>query len=143
MRKILFAFLLGMCLLSVTGCSKKDCNGDLDGMWQLLAWQDKDNVLRANKDSMIFYSFQLQMAGFRRIYPKDIYLRSSMKYTPGMIQIYDPLIYVGGKHDEILPMSELAPLGVPEDGIFRILSMDGDAMILTTNQGDRLTFRKY
>lgn len=143
MRKLLSICVSVLCLTAFLGCDKRDCNGDLDGMWQLLEWQDKDQVLRADKDDMIFYSFQLTMASFRKISPEEVYMRSMLKYTPGTICIYNPMEYVGGKHDESRPMSVLAPVGVPEDGIFTIQSMNGDAMVLTTSQGDRLSFRKY
>lgn len=143
MKKLLYVLSLGFILLSVVACNKKDCNGDLDGMWQLLAWQDKDNVLRADKNDMIFYSFQLQMASFRKTSFEESYVRSSVKFTPGTIYIYNPIEYVGGKHDVTLPMTSLAPFGVPEDGVFAIQSLNADALVLTTSQGDRLSFRKY
>jgi len=54
---ILFAFVA--VVLFMTSCDKWDCNGDLDGMWQLTEWRDKDNNVKATKEDMIFYSFQL------------------------------------------------------------------------------------
>ena len=103
----------------LAGCNKWDCNGDLDGMWQLTEWRDKDNKVKATKQNMIFYSFQLQMA------------------------IFDPIEYAGSGHDNILPMSVLAPFGVPADGIFHVQTLTGSTMMLTTNNQDVLTFRKY
>ena len=124
----------------VTGCDKRDCNGDLDGMWQMLEWRDKENVVKATKDDMIFYSFQLQMADFRKV---DNEIRTSLKVTPEQIIIYDPIIYKGNGHDEIRPMSELSIFGVPEDGIMWIQVLTGSRMELKTNNQDILIFRKY
>ncbi len=124
----------------VTGCDKRDCNGDLDGMWQMLEWRDKENVVKATKDDMIFYSFQLQMADFRKV---DNEIRTSLKVTPEQIIIYDPIIYKGNGHDEIRPMSELSVFGVPEDGIMWIQVLTGSRMELKTNNQDILIFRKY
>ena len=63
----------------MTGCDKWDCNGDLDGMWQLTEWRDKNNVVKATKQDMIFYSFQLQMASFRKKKGEPNYIRSLMR----------------------------------------------------------------
>ena len=40
-------------------------------------------------------------------------------------------------------MSILSVVGVPEDGIFHIVSLTGSSMLLKTNDGELLTFRKY
>ena len=131
-------------LLALTGCEKKwDCNGDLDGMWQLTEWRDKDNVVKATKEDMIFYSFQLQMASFRKQSEQQFFIRTSMKVSPEQICIYDPIIYKGNRHDEIQPMSMLSVVGVPEDGILWVQTLTGSAMVLKTNKQDLLTFRKY
>ena len=127
----------------VTGCDKKDCNGDLDGMWQLTEWRDKDNLVKATKADMIFYSFQLQMASFRKLSDAKFFIRTSLKVNPGQICIYAPVEYVGNGHDEIKPMSILSPVGVPEDGIFQIVVLTGSTMQLKTTGQDVLTFRKY
>ncbi|MBR5053075.1 MAG: lipocalin-like domain-containing protein [Bacteroidaceae bacterium] len=132
--------LVAMLMIAMTSCDKWDCNGDLDGMWQLTEWRDKDNNVKATKQDMIFYSFQLQMASFRK---RNGFLRTSMKASPEQIVIYDPIMYKGGGHDEILPMSELAEFGVPEDGIFWIEVLTGSSMVLKTNMQDVFTFRKY
>ena len=127
----------------MTGCDKWDCNGDLDGMWQLTEWRDKDNVVKATKQDMIFYSFQLQMASFRKKKGEIIYIRSLMKASPEEIIIYAPFEYIGNGHDEVKPMSVLSGFGVPADGIFRVQVLTGSAMVLRTTEEDILTFRKY
>ena len=141
MKKTSCIFVLVAAIMIFAGCNKWDCNGDLDGMWQLMEWRDKDDVVKATKQDMIFYSFQLQMASFRK---QGMNVRNtSMKFTPEQIYIYEPVRYKGAGHDVILPMSELAPFGVPEDGIFHIQVLTESQMMLKTTSQDVLTFRKY
>ena len=130
-------------LIAMTSCDKWDCNGDLDGMWQLTEWRDKDNAVKATKRDMIFYSFQLQMASFRKQSGERFFIRTSMAASPEQIKIYDPIEYAGNGHDAVQPMSVLAPVGVPEDGIFQIQVLTGSTMVLKTSGQDVLTFRKY
>ena len=127
----------------MTSCDKWDCNGDLDGMWQLTEWRDKDDNVKATKQDMIFYSFQLQMASFRKQSGERFFIRTSMAASPEQIKIYDPIEYAGNGHDAVRPMSVLALFGVPEDGIFLIEVLTGSSMVLKTNDHDVLTFRKY
>ena len=131
--------------LAITSCNKSDCNGELDGMWQLIQWRDKDNAVKATKEDMIFYSFQLRMATFRKKGAEDSFysINSMLEVSQNKIRIYDPAIYNGNGHDEIKPMSELSVFGVPEDGIMWIQVMTSDALELKTNGEDVLTFRKY
>lgn len=139
---VLVAIVMAM---AMTSCNKADCNGDLDGMWQLTQWRDKDNVVKATKEDMIFYSFQLQMATFRKKGSGDIFFsyNSMLEVSPDKIRVFEPAIYNGNGHDEIQPMSELAVFGVPEDGIFWVQVLTGSAMELKTNSQEVLTFRKY
>lgn len=141
--KRLFYILCVCCLLLVAAsCNKRDCNGNLDGCWQLLEWRNSDGTLLADKDSMIFYCFQLQMACFNKNSGQH-YLRSSLEVFPDRFRIYDPMDYIGDRHDTIFPMSVLSVMGVPADGIFHILSIGSSRMSLTTNNGDVLQLRKY
>ena len=143
MRRRNYIFILMAMLMAMTSCDKWDCNGDLDGMWQLTEWRDKDDNVKATKQNMIFYSFQLKMASFRKNSGQIVYLRSSLEVTPDKIRIYDPIEYAGNGHDEIQQMSVLSLFGVPEDGIFWIQVLTGSSMVLKTNDNDILTFRKY
>ena len=143
MKKVIHILILVLLAMAITGCNKKDCNGDLDGLWQLTQWRDKNNTVKATKEDMIFYAFQLQMASFRKLSGEDFFMRSSLKVSPEQICIYNPIEYLGNGHDEIKPMSILSPVGVPEDGIFWILVLDDSTMELKTNNDDVLIFRKY
>ncbi|MBR1499043.1 MAG: lipocalin-like domain-containing protein [Bacteroidaceae bacterium] len=139
----LYILALVAALLSMSSCDKKDCNGDLDGMWQLTEWRSAEGTVKATKQDMIFYSFQLQMSAFLKSGESDFYMRALLKVSPDQITIYNPFDYVGDSHDEVRPMSVLAAVGVPEDGIFRIETLTSSQMLLKTNAGDLLSFRKY
>lgn len=141
-RKSYILFIFVAAVLLMTSCDKWDCNGDLDGMWQLTEWRDKENNVKATKEDMIFYSFQLQMASFRMNGDK-FFMRTSLEASPDIIRIFDPIEYGGNGHDVIKPMSVLSIVGVPEDGIFLVQVLTGSKMCLKTNSEDVLVFRKY
>ena len=143
MKVRLYILAIVAAVLSMTSCDKKDCNGDLDGMWQLTEWRGADNTVKATKQDMIFYSFQLQMSSFQKNRNGSLFIRALLKVSPDQITIYNPFDYVGDSHDEVRPMSILSEVGVPEDGIFHIVSLTGSSMLLKTNDGEFLTFRKY
>ena len=143
MKGKLYILVLTAILVAVTRCDKRDCNGDLDGMWQLTEWRDKDDVVKATKEDMIFYSFQLRMAAFRKLGDNQFFMRTMLEASPERVRIYDPAEYVGDGHDEVQPMSVLSVVGVPEDGIFWVQILTGSTMVLKTNGQDLLTFRKY
>ena len=138
-----FIYILALIAVIMISCDKWDCNGDLDGMWQMMEWRDKDGAVKATKEDMIFYSFQLQMASFRKESGKHFFIRTMLEASPERILIYNPAEYVGDKHDEVKPMSILSVVGIPEDGILWVQTMTGSTMVLKTNTQDILTFRKY
>lgn len=142
-RRVHILFILVAAILTMASCDKWDCNGALDGMWQLMEWRDKDNNVKATKEDMIFYSFQLQMASFRKQSGGEFYISSMLEVKPEQIRIYNPATYRGDGHDEIKEMSILSICGVPEDGIFKIQVLTGSKMELKTNAEDILVFRKY
>lgn len=146
MKRIIYILLISlMTMLVPTSCNKRDINGDLDGMWQLTEWRDKDNNVKATKDDMIFYNFQLKMAKFLKQAESENFsmMNSMLEFTSGQIRIYEPAVYGGEGHDDMKQMSELAVFGVPEDGIFHVQLLTGSDMQLRTNSQDVLTFRKY
>ena len=57
MKKI--CILLIMLLTSVTSCQKASINGDLDGMWQLMKIEYKDQTSKF--PDQLYYSVQLHM----------------------------------------------------------------------------------
>lgn len=142
-KRILHILVFVALTIVMSGCDKWDCNGDLDGMWQMTEWRDKDGNVKATKEDMIFYSFQLHMASFRKQSGKNFFVRTSQEVTPEQIRIYDPVEYAGDGHDKVLSMSILSVVGVPEDGILWVQVLTGSKMQLKTNTQDILTFRKY
>ena len=142
-KRAYILFILVAAVMSLTSCDKWDCNGDLDGMWQLTEWRDKDNNIKATKEDLIFYSFQLQMASFRKQSDGDFYMSSMLEVSPDQIRIYNPAVYGGDGHDKIKEMSRLSIVGVPEDGIFLIQVLTSSMMELKTNGEETLVFIKY
>ncbi|NLI35949.1 MAG: lipocalin family protein [Bacteroidales bacterium] len=54
-------FIISIVLI-LTACDKVPINGNLDGMWQLMAIQDNVTSNVSNvKDSRLYYSFQLHL----------------------------------------------------------------------------------
>lgn len=93
---------------------------------------------------MIFYSFQLQMASFRKLSEENYYVSSMLEVGSEQIRIYNPAIYDGDGHDKLFPsMSILSIVGVPEDGVFHVEVLTGSIMELKSSNNETLIFRKY
>lgn len=128
---------------------KVNFNGDLDGMWQMLEWKDGTGAVKATKDSMIFYSFQLSMARLEKKAGAEFYMLSSValeasdKGNTARLRLYSPVAYKGEGHDSIYPMEVLGGVGVPCDGMMEVVSLCSSSMVLCTAGGDTLKFRKY
>lgn len=143
MKKILYFIILLAFVAGITGCNKQDCNGDLDGMWQLVEWKDPEGTIVATGEDMIFYSVQLQMMNFKKLTPVGLNYNASFKRTDAGIQVYDPVKYIGGGHDQIMDMSVLASVGVPSDGIMKIEGLSSQELVLSSQAKGTLRFRKY
>lgn len=143
MKKILYFIILLAFVAGITGCNKQDCNGDLDGMWQLVEWKDPKGAVIATGDDMIFYSVQLQMMNFKKLTPVELNCNASFIRTDEGIQVYNPVKYIGGGHDQIMEMSVLEPVGVPADGIMRIEGLSSQELVLSSPTKGTLNFRKY
>lgn len=125
-------------------CDKVDCNGDLDGQWQMIEWTSPNGELVGNNEMQIYYSFQLQMMGFQRLSATNNgRQRSSFDNQGSSIRIYDPIEYQGHGHDKILSMDVLSRYGVPSDGMMKIEHLSPKKMVLSSTEKGRLTFRKY
>jgi hypothetical protein len=61
MKKI-YIFLL-ILLASITSCQKASINGDLDGMWQLMKIEYKDQTFKS--PDQLYYCVQLHMVQFQ------------------------------------------------------------------------------
>ena len=125
-------------------CDKVDCNGDLDGQWQMIEWTSPNGEFVGNNEMQIYYSFQLQMMGFQRLSATNNgRQRSSFDNQGSSIRIYDPIEYQGHGHDKILSMDVLSRYGVPSDGMMKIEHLSPQKMVLSSTEKGRLTFRKY
>ncbi len=125
-------------------CDKIDCNGDLDGQWQMIEWISPSGELVGNNEMQIYYSFQLQMMGFQRLSATNNgRQRSSFEIKGSVIRIYDPIEYKGNGHDNILSMDVLSRYGVPLDGLMEIEHLSSQKMVLSSTEKGQLTFRKY
>lgn len=125
-------------------CDKVDCNGDLDGQWQMIEWTSPNGELVGNNEMQIYYSFQLQMMGFQRLSATNNgRQRSSFENQGSSIRIYDPIEYQGHGHDKILSMVVLSRYGVPSNGMMKIEHLSPQKMVLSSTEKGRLTFRKY
>lgn len=124
-------------------CDKVDCNGYLDGQWQMIEWTSPNGELVGNNEMQIYYSFQLQMMMFQRLSTSSGQQRSSFENQGSSIRIYDPIEYQGHGHDKILFMDVLSRYGVPSNGMMKIEHLSPQKMVLSSTEKGRLTFRKY
>ena len=124
-------------------CDKVDCNGYLDGQWQMIEWTSPSGELVGNNEMQIYYSFQLQMMMFQRLSTSSGQQRSSFENQGSSIRIYDPIEYQGHGHDKILSMDVLSRYGVPSNGMMKIEHLSPQKMVLSSTEKGRLTFRKY
>ena len=138
-KQIFIAFIS---MLSFS-CDKVDCNGHLDGQWQMIEWTSPSGELVGNSEMQIYYSFQLQMMMFQKLSESLGQQRASFENQSFAIRIYDPIEYQGNGHDRILPMNVLSRYAVPSDGIMKIEHLTSQKMVLYSTEKGRLTFRKY
>lgn len=125
-------------------CDKMDCNGLLDGQWQMIEWKSANGEIIGDNEMQIYYSFQLQMMGFQRLSnTNNGRQRSSFENMGTSIRVYAPIEYGGDGHDKILPMDVLSRYGVPSDGIMKIEKLSTDTLVLSSHETGRLVFRRY
>ena len=90
------AFLAVFVCCGLCSCeNKRDQNGDLGGMWQLLEWRNAQNQVVQDKSSRIFYSVQLQLIRLRNYETdKGDYYQCYFRHTPDSL-INDLIIHDG------------------------------------------------
>lgn len=135
--------LLGLFLCSLISCeNKRDINGDLDGMWQMIEWKNENGITIKDKKSRIFYNVQLKLIQFRDFNEsaeKKNVIHTYFRHTPDSLIIFHPVNYGTG---QVIPLSDLKKYGVPEDGGFHIDALNENNMILSSEEGT-LYFRKF
>ena len=123
----------------IASCAKNDCNGDLDGTWQLISWQSVDGTHQvADKTSGIYWHIKLSLVKMHKP-SESLYYLSYFKYTSDSLFIGNTY---RSPYDEPASLTELAPYGVPDDGKYRIEKLDDDYLQLRSSI-NRLSFRKY
>jgi len=140
MKRGILTLILGLAVL--TACeNKRDDNGDLGGMWQMVEWRDAQDRTVANKDDMIFYSVQLKLIELRDYNDGTLgdYYLAYFRHTTDSLIIYHPVNYA---KDSLVSLQDLSRYGVPADGRFHIDALTDDKMILSSTQGT-MNFRKY
>lgn len=138
--RTLLALILA-CLLLPSCENKRDNNGDLGGMWQMLEWRNADNQVVKDKRARIFYSVQLRLIRLRDYNDGGDYYQCYFRHTPDSLVIYRPTLY--SAKDSLVSLDRLARFGVPSDGAFRIQALNSDRMVLTSSDTLTLVFRKY
>ncbi len=141
MKKFFPLFLLASFIMSWTACDTKyDTNGDLDGMWQMLRWYDKQTAeVVADKQDGIYYCVQLKLMKFmKRGNPANYHL-AYFTHTKDSLVLGKIVHY---PTDSVCQHDDLSSFGVPADGRFHVDALSSEQMILSTDDAE-LTFRKY
>lgn len=130
-------FIISIVLL-LTACDKMPMNGNLDGMWQLMAIQNNatSNVSDV-KDSRLYYSFQLHLV---QLNSGDAYAHFS--HLNDSIVMYD---WCKGNlnNDKITDPTILNKYGLYElRDSFRVEVLTHDKMQLRSRKAT-LSFRKF
>lgn len=141
MKKLISLFLLLSVSLSWTACETKyDANGDLDGMWQMLRWYDKQKAqVVADKHDGIYYCVQLKLMKFVRNGSAVNYYLAYFSHRNDSLILGKIVHY---PTDSICTASALQSFGVPANGAFRVDALTSDRMTLSTDEVE-LSFRKY
>ena len=138
-KKTATAFCISAFALTTTSCDKLDCNGELDGMWQMTKWENKYNgYVYATKNDNIYYHVKLELMKIQKIGYPFVYL-TTFHYTKDSLYIDE--VY-SQPFDSICPYDPLKVFGVTDEGRFKINSLDNSYMELENNLYI-LKFRKY
>ncbi len=135
MKRLFLITTVLCCLLSCE--NKRDHNGDLGGMWQLLEWRKDTTVVATNEDG-IYYHFQLKLMELRHL-GDDYYYLARFTHTHDSLIVDE--VY-SQPFDSIVSISDLKDFGVPADGRFHIDALSDSHMILSSEEGS-MRFRKY
>lgn len=141
MKKFLPLFLLISFAMSWTACDTKyDVNGDLDGMWQMLRWYDKQTAeVVADKQDGIYYCVQLKLMKFMKKGSPSNYYLAYFTYSKDSLVLGKIVHY---PTDSVCQPDILESFGVPSDGRFHVDALSSERMVLSTDNVE-LTFRKY
>lgn len=145
MNKILKigTWLICMTVLIVSCDNKRDVNGDLGGMWQLLKWENKEGTVKTKEDK-IYYCIQLNLIKFEDMSEIGSGFYGYFHHSSDSLIIYRIVENGNPSHpsDTLVSLEKLGKFGVPNDGRFHIDLLTSKNLILS-NSNRVLTFRKY
>lgn len=129
--------------IGLVSCDKKDINGDLDGQWQLVRWENKaDGNVVKDGPTYIYWTVKLQLI---QIYDKTPSAAANSINSFCEFQVKgDSLILTQAykrPDDSKIPFADLQQYGVPSNGRMKIESMDSRNLVLSSTE-NKLYFRK-
>ncbi|MCF0197652.1 MAG: lipocalin-like domain-containing protein [Bacteroidaceae bacterium] len=140
MRHTLLALLASALLLLASCSTRTDENGDLGGMWQLVARRAADGTVMTNAP-VVYYRIQFSLMQLTPLH-NGVAPFSHFLHTPDSLILLDA--FDNTQKDSVrIPFADLTDYyGVPANGRFRIDLLDADVLHLSSAAGT-LRFRKY
>ena len=117
--------------------SKRDDNGDLGGLWQLILRTDANGDTVATKGTIYYYFQQDLMRVQRRNFNEEYLARFSHQGNSLVVGAAYAMPY-----DNPVSKEKLAPFGIPADGQLHFDGLSDSRMQLSGPLGT-LRFRKY
>lgn len=131
-------FALALTGLLFASCTKMDDSGDFGGYWQMLTMEQlSDGEIVLTKADGVFYGVHGNTMKLSR--PNVPTFLATYELSGDSLRL--TTIYKR-PYDEVVPPTELAPVGVDSTGSFLVEHISSDRMVLK-NTLYRLTFRKY
>lgn len=148
MKKKLLS-ILPVLLLVLAGCERKwPMNGALDGQWQLLTVENReDGTMTDRKEEQLFYRFQLQLLmitdlggnGYGTYIGRMTYDQKAQTVETWEMNVRDNQ----GDSGKPATAEQLEPFGMTSGQTrFRVVEADRKRLVLETEER-RLTFRKF
>ncbi len=138
LQKLLYIMLIATTLFSCEG--KHNCNGDLDGNWQLTSWESNiDGSIKATNKDGIYYAVSLSLIKIWKTTNSNGYYLSDFERKND--SLFFTRIYAS-PFDSIVSFKDLKDYGMGDDGKFKIIKLNSNALVLS-NRENTLTFRKY
>lgn len=136
-------------LLVLAGCERKwPMNGALDGQWQLLTVENReDGTVTDRKEERLFYRFQLQLLMIINLGDNGYgaYIgRMTYDQKAQTVEIWEMNVR-NNEGDSGIPATaeQLAPFGMTSgQTVFHVVEADRKRLVLETEER-RLTFRKF
>lgn len=138
--KFISTFALTLAVLT-GGCDKMPCNGDLDGMWQLMEITEGSDTVNKKSDK-IYYSFQLKLLQLSRQTSPHLRFYAHFTHSNDSIKIFD----ICERSDDNLPITSadtLSAFGITRlNEAFKVKSLGSSTMVLEKD-GQTFRFRKF